>query len=67
MYIRTVFNCDHRQFAAFFAILWKISIDDIVGISIGVEVRHWFGSEAQTRVSTGRIDKRNLVQWFDFA
>lgn len=50
-YVKTVFNCDYREFVAFLSALWKASIAESQDLRVRVGVTKWFGSEAKLEFS----------------
>ena len=50
-YIKSVFNCDYRQFYAFLSAVWKASVENRSDVLVRVRVIRWYGSEAKLEFS----------------
>jgi hypothetical protein len=46
-FIKSMFNCDYRQFLAFFSVVWEKTRNGSKDMPIRVNIQHWFGSEAK--------------------
>jgi hypothetical protein len=53
-YIKTVFNCDYRQFMAFLSTVWNVSQTNKKDLPVKVAVTTWFGSEGRMELEFSR-------------